>query len=275
VPGINTFLRIPPLITIGTQGRAAYMVSLLDADTSVLYDWAPRLETRMRDLPALVDVVSDLRLANPRLNVDVDRDRAMALGVTPDSVAQAIYSAFGTRQVSTINTATNEYYVILEVTPGLQKDPSALDKLYVRANTGKLVPLSAVTLSRTGVAPLNVNHNGQMPAVNISFNLKPGSALGDAVNQIDEAVAQIGLPGTSKLMFQGTAQAFQESTRNLAVLLIVAVAVIYLLLGMLYESFIHPLTILSGLPSAGLGALGTLMLFRWSSACMASWGCCC
>ncbi|HNY40462.1 MAG TPA: efflux RND transporter permease subunit, partial [Bryobacteraceae bacterium] len=261
VPGINTFLRIPPLVTIGTQGRAAYLVSLLDADTQTLYDWAPRVEAGMRALPTLVDVVSDLRLANPRLNVDVDRDRAMALGVTPDSVAQSLFSAFGSRQVSTINTATNEYYVILEIAPELQKDPSALDKLYVRANTGKLVPLSAVTVARTGVAPLNVNHNGQMPSVNITFNLAPGSALGDAVSQIEEAVARMGLPGTTRMMFQGTAQAFQESTRNLVVLLVVAIAVIYLLLGVLYESFIHPITILSGLPSAGLGAVATLMLF--------------
>ncbi|MBA3974447.1 MAG: acriflavine resistance protein B [Candidatus Solibacter sp.] len=262
IPGINTFLRIPPLITIGTQGRAAYLVSMLDADTGLLYEWAPKVESEMRALPALVDVVSDLRLANPRLNVDVDRDRAMALGVTPDAVAQALFSAFGNRQISTINTSTNEYYVILEVAPELQKDPSALDRLYVRANTGKLVPLSAVTVARTGVAPLNVNHNGQMPSVNISFNLKQGAALGDAVDQINGTVARMGLPGSTKLMFQGTAQAFQESTQNLAVLLIVAVAVIYLLLGMLYESFIHPVTILSGLPSAGLGAVATLMLFK-------------
>lgn len=262
VPGINTFLRIPPLITIGTQGRAAYLLSLLDGDTQLLYQWAPRVEAEMKALPALVDVVSDLRLANPRLNVDVDRDRAMALGVTPESVAQALFSAFGNRQISTINTDTNEYYVILEVRPELQKDPSALDRLYVRANTGKLVPLSAVTVARTGVAPLNVNHNGQMPSVNITFNLAPGAALGDAVNQIENAVAQLNLPGSTRMMFQGTAQAFQESTRNLAILLIVAVAVIYLLLGVLYESFIHPITILSGLPSAGLGAVATLMLFN-------------
>jgi HAE1 family hydrophobic/amphiphilic exporter-1 len=262
VPGVNTFLRIPPLITIGQQGRAAYMVSLMDADTRTLYDWAPRVEGQMRDLPALVDVVSDLRLANPRLNVDIDRDRAMALGVTPDAIAQTLFSAFGNRQVSTINTATNEYYVILEVTPELQKDPAALAKLYVRANTGKLIPLPAVTVARTSVAPLNVNHSGQMPAVNISFNLKPGAALGDAVDQINSTVAKIGLPGTSRLLFQGTAQAFQESTRNLPLLLLMAVAVIYLVLGVLYESFIHPVTILSGLPSAGLGAVATLMLFK-------------
>jgi HAE1 family hydrophobic/amphiphilic exporter-1 len=262
IPGIMTFLRMPPLITIGQQGRAAYLVSVLEADTDTLYEWAPKIEAHMRALPALQDVISDLRLANPRLWVDIDRDKASALGVTPEAVAQALFSAYGNRQVSTINTASNEYYVILEVAPEFQKDPAALSRLYVRSNTAKLIPLSAVTTARAAVAPLNVNHNGQLPAVNISFNLRPGAALGDAVNQIEETVANMGLPGTTKLMFQGAAQAFQESLKNLTVLLIMAVLVIYLLLGVLYESFIHPITILSGLPSAGLGALVTLLFFK-------------
>jgi HAE1 family hydrophobic/amphiphilic exporter-1 len=262
IPGIVTFLRMPPLITIGQQGRAAYMVSVLEADTDTLYEWAPKIEARMRALPALQDVISDLRLANPRLWVDIDRDKASALGVTPEAVAQALFSAYGNRQISTINTASNEYYVILEVAPEFQKDPAALARLYIRSNSGRLIPLSAVTTARAAVAPLSVNHNGQLPAVNISFNLHPGAALGDAVNQIEETVANMGLPGTTKLMFQGTAQAFQESLKNLTVLLIMAVLVIYLLLGVLYESFIHPITILSGLPSAGLGALATLLVFN-------------
>ncbi|MDX2153000.1 MAG: efflux RND transporter permease subunit [Bryobacteraceae bacterium] len=262
VPGVNTFLRIPPLITIGQQGRAAYLVSVLDTDTNALYQSAPKLEAAMRGLPALQDVVSDLRLANPRLTVDIDRDRARAHGVTPDAVAQTLFSAFGNRQVSTINTATNEYAVILEVLPEFQRDPSALSRLYVRGNGGSMVPLSAVTTSRRGVAPLSVNHYGQLPAVNVSFNLRAGAALGDAVNQIEEATANLGLPDTTRLFFQGTAQAFQESLKSLPVLLLMAVAVIYLLLGALYESFIHPVTILSGLPSAGLGALITLLLFN-------------
>ena len=262
LPGVNTFLRVPPLITIGQQGRAAYMVSILDADTNTLYEWAPRLESSMRSLPALMDVVSDLRLANPRLTVDIDRDRAFALGITPDAIAQTLFSAYGNRQVSTINTATNEYYVILEVLPEHQKDPSALSRLYVRANTGKLVPLSAVTAARPGVAPLNVNHYGQLPAVNISFNVRQGAALGDAVSQIEETTQSMGLPGTTRMIFQGTAQAFQESMTNLPLLLLMAIVVIYLLLGVLYESFIHPVTILSGLPSAGLGAILTLIAFK-------------
>jgi len=262
VPGVNTFLRIPPLITIGQQGRAAYMVSVLEGDTNTLYQWAPKIESAMRAQPALTDVVSDLRLANPRLTVDIDRDRATAVGVSPDTIAQTLFSAFGNRQVSTINTASNEYSVILEVTPEFQKDPSALDRLYVRSSSGKLVPLSAVTRPTSTVAPLNVNHNGQLPAVNISFNIRPGAALGDAVDQIEQSTRNLGLPGTTRLMFQGTAQAFQESTKNLTVLLIMAVLVIYLVLGVLYESFIHPITILSGLPSAGLGAFITLLLFN-------------
>jgi len=262
VPGVNTFLRIPPLITIGQQGRAAYMVSVLDADTRTLFEWAPRLEASLRALPALQDVVSDLRLANPRLTVDIDRDKAFALGVTPDAIAQTLFSAYGNRQVSTINTATNEYYVILEVLPEYQKEPSALARLYVRANTGKLVPLSAVTAARPGVAPLSVNHYGQLPAVNISFNVRQGAALGDAVGQIEETTQSMGLPDTTRMIFQGTAQAFQESMTNLPVLLLMAIVVIYLLLGVLYESFIHPVTILSGLPSAGLGALITLIAFK-------------
>jgi len=187
---------------------------------------------------------------------------ATAVGVSPDTIAQTLFSAFGNRQVSTINTASNEYSVILEVTPEFQKDPSALDRLYVRSSSGKLVPLSAVTRPTSTVAPLNVNHNGQLPAVNISFNIRPGAALGDAVDQIEQSTRNLGLPGTTRLMFQGTAQAFQESTKNLTVLLIMAVLVIYLVLGVLYESFIHPITILSGLPSAGLGAFITLLLFN-------------
>jgi HAE1 family hydrophobic/amphiphilic exporter-1 len=262
IPGIFTFLRIPPLITIGQQGRAAYLVSILEGNIDSLYEWAPKIEAKMKTLPALQDVVSDLRLRNPRLWVDIDRDKATAVGVTPETIAQALFSSYGNRQISTINTASNEYYVILEVAPEFQKNPAALDKLYVRSNTGKLIPLSAVTKSRAGVAPLNVNHNGQLPAVNVSFNVKPGAALGDAVDQIEAAVADMGLPGTTKLMFQGTAQAFQESLKNLPMLLVMAIFVIFLILGMLYESFIHPVTILSGLPSAALGALVTLMLFR-------------
>ena len=262
VPGINVFMRVPPLITIGQIGRSAYLVSILDSDVDSLFQSAPKLEAAMRQLPALQDVVSDLRLRNPRLNVDIDRDRARALGVTPEAIADTLFSAYGNRQVSRISTATNEYAVILEVLPEFQKDPSALSRLYVRSSNGTMVPMSAVTTTRPGVAALNVNHYGQLPAVNVSFNLREGAALGDAVTQIEQAVDGLGLPDTTRLAFQGTAQAFQESLKSLPMLLLMAVAVIYLLLGALYESFIHPVTILSGLPSAGLGALVTLLLFK-------------
>ncbi len=263
IPGMNAYLRIPPLITIGgQQGRAIYNVALQDVDTKALYDLAPKLESQLRQLPDLQDVTSDLRLGSPRLTVDIDRDRALTFGVTPEAIANTLFSAYGNRQVSTINTASNEYYVILEVAPEYQTDPNALKMLYVRSDTGKLIPLSAVTRWTTGVAPLSVNHVGQLPAVNISFNLKPGSSLGTAVNSIEHTATEMGLPETMTFQFQGTAQAFQDSLKGLTILLVIAVLVIYLVLGVLYESFIHPITILSGIPSAGLGALATLMLFN-------------
>ncbi len=263
IPGANVFLRIPPLITIGgQQQRSLYQVSLQDVDTAALYQWAPKLEAKLKTLPDLQDVSSDLRLGSPRLTVNINRDRALAAGVTPEAIANTLFSAYGNRQVSTINTASNEYFVILEVLPEYQTDPNALGLLYVRSNTGKLVPLSAVTDAVPGVAPLSVNHYGQLPAVNISFNLRPGAALGDAVTLVENATREIELPPTMNFQFQGTAQAFQDSVRGLTILLIIAILVIYLVLGVLYESFIHPITILSGIPSAGLGALLTLMLFN-------------
>ncbi|MBL8215549.1 MAG: efflux RND transporter permease subunit [Bryobacterales bacterium] len=263
IPGINAFMRIPPLITIGgQQGRALYQVSLQDVDTQTLYSFAPKFEAKVRSLPQTQDVVSDLRLSNPRLQIDIDRDKALAVGVTPEAIANTLFSAYGNRQVSTINTPSNEYYVILEVLPEYQTDPEKLSKLYVRSSSGKLIPLAAVTKMVAGVSPLSVNHVSQLPSVTISFNLRPGAALGDAVNAITAAADEIGLPSTTNLAFQGTAQAFQDSLKGLTILLIVAIVVIYLVLGVLYESYIHPVTILSGLPSAGLGALLTLQFFK-------------
>ena len=262
IPGLAVFLQVPPLLTLGqNEGRSQYSVALQDAETSTLYKWAPVLEQKLRTLPDLTDVFSDLRLASPRLNVDIDRDRALAMGITPEAIANTLYSAYGNRRVSTITAAANEYDVILEVLPEYQRNPAALSKLYLRSSTGKRVPLSAVTRATEGVAPLNVNHIGQLPAVNFQFNLKPGVALSTATQEIDEAARQIGLPDTTSFSFQGTAQAFQNSLRGLSMLLVIAVLVIYLVLGVLYESFIHPITILSGLPAAGLGALLTLLLF--------------
>ncbi|HEY3743646.1 MAG TPA: efflux RND transporter permease subunit [Bryobacteraceae bacterium] len=262
IPGLTVFLRVPPLITLGQQeGRSQYSVALEDAETDKLIKWAPVLEAKLRTLPDLTDVYSDLRLASPMLDVVIDRDRALALGVSPDQIANTLYSAYGDRRITTITAATNEYDVILEVLPEDQRDPAALSKLYLRNNAGKLIPLAAVTRVKQSVAPLSVNHIGQLPAVNLQFNLRTGVALSQATKQIDDAAKEIGMPDTMTFSYQGTAQAFQNSLRGLAILLLIAVVVIYLVLGILYESFIHPITILSGLPAAGMGALLTLLIF--------------
>jgi HAE1 family hydrophobic/amphiphilic exporter-1 len=264
IPGVFVFLRVPPLINIGQgEGRAQYSVALQDADTAALYKWTPKLQAKLNSVPEIMNIDTDLRLNSPRLNVEIDRNRALALGVTADAIANTLYDAYGNRRVSTIQTSLDEYDVILEVEPRYQTSPDALQKLYIKSSTGKLVPLAAVTTLQPTVAPLSVNHIGQLPAVNFSFNLKPGIALSQATRAIQNAAQELGMPDTMSFSFQGTAQAFQNSISGLAVLLIIAVLVIYLVLGMLYESFIHPITILSGLPPAGIGALITLWLFGY------------
>ncbi|MBV9405865.1 MAG: efflux RND transporter permease subunit, partial [Acidobacteriaceae bacterium] len=262
IPGLLVFLQSPPLITLGqNEDRDQYSVALQDADTKELYQWAPVLEAKLRSIPDLQDVYSDLKLSSPRLDVNIDRNRALALGVTPDAIANTLYDAYGNRRVTTIQTSSNQYDVLLEVLPEYQRNPAALRDLYIRSNQGKMVPLSAVAELNQTVAPLSVNHIGQLPAVNLQFNVKPGVALSQATKFIDNAARQIGMPDTVSFSYQGTAAAFQNSVRGLGVLLIIAVVVIYLVLGILYESFIHPITILSGLPAAGLGALLTLLIF--------------
>ncbi len=262
IPGLMVFLQVPPLIPLGqNEGRSQYSVALQDADTAELYKWAPVLEAKLHTIPQLRNIFSDLRLSSPRLDVHIDRNRALAVGVTPDQIANTLYDAYGNRKATTIQTSANQYDVILEVLPQYQRDPAALRDLYVRSSQGKMVPLSAVTELQQTVAPLSVNHIGQLPAVNFQFNVAPGVALSQATSLIDNAARQIGLPDTVSFSYQGTAAAFQSSLRGLGILLIIAVLVIYLVLGILYESFIHPITILSGLPAAGLGALLTLLLF--------------
>jgi hydrophobe/amphiphile efflux-1 (HAE1) family protein len=262
IPGVMVFLQVPPLLTLGqNEGRSQYSVALQDADVQALYKWGPILEAKLHSIPQLTNIYSDLRLASPRLTVDIDRNRALALGVTPDAIANTLYDAYGNRRVTTITAAANQYDVLLEVPPQYQRDPSALNKLYIRSNQGKMVPLAAVTSLKQTVAPLSVNHIGQLPAVNFQFDVKPGVSLSEATRLVDEAASQIGLPDTMSFSYQGTAAAFQSSLRGLGILLIIAVLVIYLVLGILYESFIHPITILSGLPAAGLGALLILLLF--------------
>ena len=207
----------------------------------------------------LQDVTSDLEIDNPQVNLSIDRDRAAALGITADQIESTLYSAYGARQVSTIFSPTNQYQVIMELQPRFQTDPSALELLYVRSGSGDLVPLSSLVTVSRGLGPLSVNHLGQIPAVTISFNLRPDVPLGNAVAAIEKAA--LGLPASITTGFQGAAQVYQASTKGLMWLLILAIVVIYIVLGILYESYIHPLTILSGLPAAGFGALITLLAF--------------
>jgi HAE1 family hydrophobic/amphiphilic exporter-1 len=262
IPGINVFMQIPPTIRIGgSLTKSQYQYALQSPDTNELYQSAPKLEAALRALPQLQDVTSDLQAKNPQLSVVVDHDKAYALGVTPDQVSNALYSAYGMRQISTIYSPNNEYYVIIELLPQYQSDPRQLSLLYVRSNTGKLVPLDTVAKLVPSVGPLTVNHLGQLPAVTVSFNLKPGVALGDATRVVEE-VANKTLPPDVQRTFQGTAQAFQDSFTGMGLLLLAAIVVIYIILGILYESFVHPITILSGLPSAGVGALLTLIIFH-------------
>ena len=262
IPGMNVFMQIPPTIRIGgSLTKSQYQYTLQSPDTDQLYQDAPKLEAALRATPQLQDVTSDLQVKTPEMNVQVDRDKAYALGVTPDQVSNALYSAYGTRQISTIYTPNNEYYVIVELLPEYQDRAEQLSALYIRSTTGKLVPLDTVAKLVPSVGPLTVNHFGQLPAVTISFNLKPGVALGDATKLVEQSANKI-LPATIQRTFQGTAQAFQNSFTGLGFLLLAAVLVIYIILGILYESFVHPLTILSGLPSAGVGALFTLFIFH-------------
>jgi hydrophobic/amphiphilic exporter-1 (mainly G- bacteria), HAE1 family len=259
VPGISVYLRNPPPIQIGGQvTNSPYQVTLQSPDTEELYRVATEFEQKMEALPALQDVTSDLQIKNPQVNVNIDRDKASALGVTAAQVEDALYTAYGQRQVSTIYAPNDEFWVVMELEDQYQRDPSALSLLYVRSSTGNLVPLNAVANLATNLGPLSVNHLGQLPAVTVSFNLKPGRQIGDAVTEVNELARS--LPASISTQFQGNAQAFESSVSGLGILLLIAILVIYLVLGILYESFIHPLTILSGLPSAAFGALLTLQI---------------
>jgi HAE1 family hydrophobic/amphiphilic exporter-1 len=262
VPGIQVYMQnLPPIRIGGMLTKSQYQFTLQDPDTAELYASAQQLEARLQKLPELEDVTSDLQLKNPQLRVQIDRDQASALGITARQVEDALNSAYGARQISTIYAPNNAYQVIVELADEYQMDPNALGDLYVRSSTGQVIPLHTVArLSRT-LGPLTVNHLGQLPAVTLSFNARPGVALGQAVSQVNQVAREV-LPATVTTGFQGTAQAFQSSIRGLGMLLLAAILVIYIVLGILYESFIHPLTILSGLPSAGFGALLTLMLFH-------------
>ncbi len=261
VPGLRAFLSNPPPIQLGAQfTRSMYQMTLQSPDTASLYKYAPILEDKMRQLKDLRGVNSDLQVENPQVTVDIDRDKAHVLGVSAQSIEDALYTAYGARQISTIYAPNNEYWVIMEVEPQYQLDPSTLSLLYVRSSGGDLVPLDTVVKFTRSLGPLQINHFGQLPSATISFDLAPGASLGKALSEVRRLAANT-LPDTVTPSFQGTAQAFESSMGNLGMLLVMTILVIYLVLGILYESFIHPVTILSGLPSAGFGALLTLCIF--------------
>jgi HAE1 family hydrophobic/amphiphilic exporter-1 len=262
VTGVRVYLQNPPSIRIGGQlTKSLYQYTLVSPQTDQLYKYAQEMATRMKTLPGLQDVTTDLQIKNPQANVEIDRDKASALGVTPQQIEDALYTAYGQRQISTIYAPNNEYWVVMELEDKYQRDPQMLSELYIRCANGQLVSLSTVAKLVTNLGPLTVNHMGQLPSVTISFNLQPGVAIGDAVNEISRLAADT-LPITISTSFQGSAQAFQQSLSGLGMLLGMAILVIYIVLGILYESFIHPLTILSGLPAAAFGALLTLMAFH-------------
>jgi HAE1 family hydrophobic/amphiphilic exporter-1 len=272
IPGLNVYLQNRPMITIGgLVSKAQYQYTLQDTDTKELYAAATKLRETLARTPGFLDVTSDLDLSTPSVHVSVDRDRAAALGVSMQQVETALGASFGGQQISTINTPSDQFKVMLELLPQYQQDAASLGRLYLStprsasvstSNIGSMVPLDAVTHIDTGASPLAVNHFGQLPSVTVSFSLPPGVALSDAVSRLQDVQRQIDLPASVLTSFQGTAKAFQQSMQGMGFLLLGAILVVYIVLGILYESFIHPLTILSGLPSAAVGALLTLWLFH-------------
>jgi HAE1 family hydrophobic/amphiphilic exporter-1 len=263
VPGLRVSLQNPPPIRVGGHLTAAqYQYTLQDTDLGELYHWNDVLLARIRELPGFVDVNTNLNNHSPVIRLNVDRDKLAGLGLTFDQVEDALQSAFSDRQVSTIFGSADQYQVILELAPGFQADPASLSRLYLRNSRGQLVPLDTVASAQRGSQAFTINHLGQLPAVTISFNLLPGVSLGQAVERIRALESELRLPTSLNTTLEGTAQAFEQSRQGLGLLLLVAVLVVYIVLGILYESFLHPLTILSGLPSAGLGALLTLVLLR-------------
>jgi HAE1 family hydrophobic/amphiphilic exporter-1 len=261
VPGMRAFISNPPVLNIGGRSsNSEYQYTLTSSDMEALYQGAGALERRLHDVPGLVDVSSDLQIKNPQVQVEIARDRAAALGIDVNQIESALYNAYGARQVSTIYTPNDQYWVVMELLPQYQRDLSAMSLLHLTGRQGVSVPLGSLAKVTPSVGPLTVNHSGQLPSVTLSFNLQPGTSIGTAVERVEAAAREV-LPSTVSSSFAGTAQAFQQAQAGLLVLLVLAILVIYLVLGMLYESFIHPLTILSGLPFAGFGALLALMVF--------------
>ncbi|MFG1376668.1 efflux RND transporter permease subunit [Xanthobacter autotrophicus] len=261
VPGVNVFFQAAQNINVGAvASKSQYQYTLQSSDTQLLFSFAKEMEQRLATLPGLRDVTSDLQISNPQLTIVLDKDKAAALGITEQQLRDALYTQFGTRQVATLYTTTNQYAIIAEVQPRFQREPGDIGRVYLRTSSGAVVPLETVANITRTVGPLSIQHQQQQPAVTLSFNLAPGTSLGQAVEQIDAAAQEAGIPASITTGFQGNAQVFQDSLSNQPLLILAAVVVIYIVLGILYESFIHPITILSGLPSAGIGALITLMV---------------
>ncbi|NUB28158.1 efflux RND transporter permease subunit [Azospirillum brasilense] len=262
IPGFAVYMQPVQNLRIGGRSsKSQYQYTIQGLNPEELYVWSGRLERALNDISILQDVTSDLQLNSPQAYVHVDREKAATLGIGVDQVRSTLYSAFGQRQVSTIYTPTNDYQVLIELAPKYQQDDNALSRIYVRSGSGKLVPLDAFASVQRTAGPLTVNHQGQLPAVTVSFNVAPGHSLGEAVDMIRQAEVEMALPPGITTGFAGTAQVFEDAQKSQGLLLLAAVLVIYIVLGVLYESFIHPLTILSGLPSAAIGALATLMVF--------------
>jgi len=262
VPGIRVFVQNPPVINIGGRAsKSEYQFTLQSSDIAALYQGSGALEQRLQSVPGLTDVTSDLQIKNPQVQVAIDRDRAAALGIDVNQIESALYNAYGARQVSTIYTPNDQYWVVMELLPQYQRDLSAMNLLHLSGRNGVSVPLGSLARITPGTGPLTVNHSGQLPSVTLSFNLVPGTSIGTAVERVESAAREV-LPSNISTSFAGTAQAFQAAQQGLLVLLVLAILVIYLVLGILYESFIHPLTILSGLPFAGFGALLALVIFN-------------
>ncbi|MDB5568743.1 MAG: acriflavin resistance protein [Tardiphaga sp.] len=273
VPGLQAFFQSIQNLSIGGRpSKSQYQYVLQSGDTETLYRVAPEMREKIAKVPGLLDVTTDLYIKNPQMTVDIDREKAAVYGITVDQVRNQLYNAFGSRQVGTIYMPTNDYQIILEAQPQFRIDPSDISKLYMKTANNQTIPLSAVARLVPSVGPLQINHQGQQPAVTISFNLTPGYSLGYAVDQITAIEGASNLPITINTGFSGTAQVFQDSLRGQGVLILAAVFAAFVILGILYESFIHPITIISGLPSAGIGAILTLMLFNMELSVIAMIG---
>jgi HAE1 family hydrophobic/amphiphilic exporter-1 len=273
VPGMQAFFQPIQNLNIGGRiSKSQYQYVMQSGDTEALYRTAPEMREKIEKIPGLLDVTTDLYIKNPQMTVDIDREKAAVYGVSVDQVRNQLYNAFGARQVGTIYMPSNDYQIILEAQPRFRVDPSDLSKLYMKTANGQTIPLDAVAKLVPSVGPLQINHQGQQPAVTISFNLAPGNSLGYAVDKITELEQASNLPVTIATGFSGTAQVFQDSLRGQGVLILAAVFAAFVILGILYESFIHPITIISGLPSAGIGAILTLMAFNMEMSVIAMIG---